>query len=155
MVSAGSGQNDHLSEIISHILEPIVKVNPGGMEVTSTGDFVSRINEVNSMNIPLEEVDMKEVDEELDRLEDEALQEIDKHLETQEKEAQERYDKFDDMMANGASKMNENLPDGWKGRDEEDSWWGAVWTLHQLSSLSPLVRIFQKDEKEKCKMNGK
>ena len=31
VVSAGSGQNDHLSEIISHILEPIVKMNPGGM----------------------------------------------------------------------------------------------------------------------------
>ena len=44
VVSAGSGQNDHLSEIISHVLEPIVKMRPGGMEVTSTGDFISRID---------------------------------------------------------------------------------------------------------------
>ena len=36
VVSAGSGQNDHLSEIISHILEPVIKMRPGGMEVTST-----------------------------------------------------------------------------------------------------------------------
>ena len=40
VVSAGSGQNDHLSEIISHILEPLVKMRPNGMEVTSTGNFV-------------------------------------------------------------------------------------------------------------------
>ena len=47
VVSAGSGQNDHLSEIISHILEPIVKMRPGGMEMTSTGDFRSVVDGIN------------------------------------------------------------------------------------------------------------
>ena len=93
VVSAGAGQNDHLSEIVSHILEPIVKMRPGGMEVTSTGDFISRINGINEMIIPVEEIDLAEVDEQLEKQEMEALKEIDEHLDGQ---AQDRYDRFDD-----------------------------------------------------------
>ena len=47
VVGAGAGQNDHLSEIVSHVLEPIVKMRPGGMEVMSTGDFIARIEGIN------------------------------------------------------------------------------------------------------------
>ena len=93
VVSAGSGQNDHLSEIVSHILEPIVKMRPGGKEVTSTGDCISRINGINEIIIPIEEIDLNEVDEQLEKQEVETLQEIDEHLDGQ---AQDRYDRFDD-----------------------------------------------------------
>ena len=47
VVSAGASQNDHLSEILSHILEPIVKMRPGGMEMTSTGDFIALVDGIN------------------------------------------------------------------------------------------------------------
>ena len=104
VVSAGSGQNDHLSEIISHILEPIVKMRPNGMEVTSTGDFVSRINDINEMVIPLETIDLQEIDNQLDEEEKGTLKEVDDHLEKQSKDAQAKYDKFDDDMARRSSK---------------------------------------------------
>ena len=80
VVSAGAGQNDHLSEIVSHILEPIVKMRPGGMEVTSTGDFIARVEGINKLSIPIEEIDLEEVDRELDN---------------QARQAQERYDRWD------------------------------------------------------------
>ena len=89
VVSAGSGQDDHLSEIISHILEPIVKMRPGGMEMTSTGDFIALVDGINMKSILIEDINLDEVDE---------------HLDNQAKEAQERYDRIDD----------ENLPEGWK-----------------------------------------
>ena len=41
--------SDHLSEIISHILEPIVKMRPGDMEMTSTGDFIALVDSINKM----------------------------------------------------------------------------------------------------------
>ena len=41
-------------------------MRPNGMEVTSTGDFVSRINGINEMVIPLETIDLQEVDEQLE-----------------------------------------------------------------------------------------
>ena len=99
VVSAGAGQNDHLSVIISHILEPIVKMRPSGMEVTSTGDLVSRIEGINMMVIPMEDVDLADIDDQMDKLEAETLKEIDEHLEDQEKNAQEVYDRFDTDMA--------------------------------------------------------
>ena len=100
VVSAGSGQNDHLSEIISHILEPIIKMRPGGLEVTSTGDLISVVEGINRMVIPLEDIN---------------LEEVDYHLDTQEKEAQEKYDRFDEEMAQEEYRKDDNnLPDGWK-----------------------------------------
>ena len=77
VVSAGAGQDDHLSEIISHILEPIVKMRPGGMEMTSTGAFIALVDSINEMVIPIEDIN---------------LDEVDYHLDSQEKEAQERYE---------------------------------------------------------------
>ena len=86
VVSAGAGQNDHLSEIVSHILEPIVKMRPGGMEVTSTGDFIARVEGINKLSLPLEEIDLEEVDKELDN---------------QARLAQERYDRWDQDRLQG------------------------------------------------------
>ena len=79
-------------------------MRPNGMEVTSTGDFVSRINGINELVIPLETIDLQEVDEQLEEEERETLKEIDEHLEKQAKDAQERYDNFDDDMARVSSK---------------------------------------------------
>ena len=123
-MSAGAGQNDHLSEIVSHILEPIVKMRPGGMEVTSTGDFISRINGINEMIIPVEEIDLAEVDEQLEKQEMEALKEIDEHLDGQARDAQDRYDRFDDEMMERDNNLHDgSLPEGWNktyNRDETD-----------------------------------
>ena len=68
------------SEMVSHILEAIVKRRPGGMEVTSTGDFISKINDINSQEIKIEDIGLKQIDDHLDR---------------EKKEAQERYENFD------------------------------------------------------------
>ena len=80
VVSTRSGQNDHVSEIISNLLEPVVKTWKGGMEVESTGDMVSIVNDINEQNIELEDVDLEMVDRE---------------LENQEKAADDRYNNFD------------------------------------------------------------
>ena len=113
VVSAGAGQNDHLSEIISHILEPIVKMRPNGMEVTSTGDLVSRIEGINMMVIPMEDVNLEEIDDQMDKMEAETLKEIDEHLENQEKNAQEVYENFDTNMAKETMRDEQgNHPDG-------------------------------------------
>ena len=66
MVSAGSGQNDHLSEIVSHILEPVVKTWSGGMEKESTGDVLAMIDEINEEEIEIEDVDLEKVDKYLE-----------------------------------------------------------------------------------------
>ena len=117
VVSAGSGQNDHLSEIISHILEPIVNMNPGGMEMTSTGDFLALVDGINKMVIPYEDISLEEVDKHLDEQISESdpisLDDVDNHLDAQAKEAQDRYDKFDDMNIKERTD-DENLPEGWK-----------------------------------------
>ena len=114
MVSAGAGQNDHLPEIISHILEPIVKMRPNGMEVTSTGELVSRIEGINKMVIPIEDVDLADIDDQMDKMEAETLREIDEHLETQERNAQEVYERFDTELAKEiVMDEQENLPEGW------------------------------------------
>ena len=101
VVSAGSGQNDHLSEIISHVLEPLVKMRPGGMEVTSTGDFISRVEETNRKNIAIEDIDLNQVDH---------------HLDEMEKEAQRRYDDFNQNQL----KNDDTLAEGWKVEDLRD-----------------------------------
>ena len=90
VVSAGGGQNDHMSEIISHVLEPVAKTMTGGMEVESTGDMMALMNEINDENHEIEDID---------------LESIDKELEDQERLAEERYNNFD-------------LPDGWKPETE-------------------------------------
>ena len=41
--SAGSGQNDHMSENVSLLLEPVANTKETGMEVTSTPNMVSVI----------------------------------------------------------------------------------------------------------------
>ena len=84
------------------------------MEVTSTGDLVSTIEGINTMVIPMEDLDLAEIDEQMNKLEVETLKEIDEHLEDQEKNAQEVYDRFDTDMAKETI-MDEqgNLPEGW------------------------------------------
>ena len=56
------------------------------------------------MVIPLETIDLQEIDNQLDEEEKDTLKEIDDHLEKQAKDAQERYDNFDDDMARRSSK---------------------------------------------------
>ena len=60
--SAGSGQNDHMSEIISMVMEPMAKSWVGGMEANSTPDFVSKIDNLNERIEPPENIDLEEVD---------------------------------------------------------------------------------------------
>ena len=62
------------------------------MEMESTGDLLSIVNDINEMKVAVEE----EVNLEL----------VDEHLAEKEKEINDRYDKFDN-----------NSPEGWK--DEE------------------------------------
>ena len=50
------------------------------MEMTSTGDFRSVVEEINKSDFPIENID---------------LEAVDIHLDTQAREAQERYDAFD------------------------------------------------------------
>ena len=71
------------------------------MEVTSTGDFISRVEEVNTQGMELEDIDLDLVDE---------------HLNKQEREAQERYDNFDIVV------NDENLQTGWKEVKEGQSY---------------------------------
>jgi hypothetical protein len=47
VVSAGGGQNDHTSEIVSQALEPVASAMHGGMETGSTQDFVSQMVTLN------------------------------------------------------------------------------------------------------------
>ena len=47
VASANSGQNVHLSEVVSQILEPIANNWKGGMEVISTPDLASKIDGMN------------------------------------------------------------------------------------------------------------
>ena len=95
VVSAGSCQNDHLSEIILNVLEPIVKKWKGGMELESTGDMLAKINEINEKGVLIEDIDLESVDEELDEA---------------ERARKERYNNFDNNLPEGWK----NLPDGWK-----------------------------------------
>ena len=74
--SAGGGQNDHLSEGVSQLLEPVVSVKESGMEVTSTPDMVSVIVGINKKDLKPVEMDNIKVEEELEALEKE-LEEID------------------------------------------------------------------------------
>ena len=75
-------------------------MRPAGLEVTSTGDLISVVEGINRSVIPIEDIN---------------LDEVDYHLDTQEKEAQERYDSFDAEMAQeGNMKDNKSLPEGWK-----------------------------------------
>ena len=79
-----------MSEIISHVLEPVVKTVAGGMEQESSSDMMALMNEINNENHEIEEVDLESVDRE---------------LEDQERRADERYNNFD-------------LPEGWKHQTE-------------------------------------
>ena len=66
VASAGGGQDDHLSETISTVLEPVANKMWGGMETTSTPDFVSKIAELNKKEFNCEEIDLAEIDRALD-----------------------------------------------------------------------------------------
>jgi hypothetical protein len=99
VVSAGSCQNDHLSEIILNVLEPIVKTWKGGLELESTGDMLAKINEINEKGVLIEDIDLESVDEELDEA---------------ERARKERYNNFDNNLPEGWK----NLPDGWKNLPE-------------------------------------
>ena len=74
------------------------------MEVTSTGDFVSRIDGIKKMTIPIEDINLGEIDDQMDKMEAEILKEIDEHIDTQERNAQEVYDNFDNEMAQNAAR---------------------------------------------------
>ena len=105
VVSAGSGQNDHMSEIISDLLEPVVKTWTGGLEKESSGDVMALIDEINEENIEIEEVD---------------LESIDQAMEEQERRADEVYDNFDDQLVKencenlDEQEVEEAVPEGWK-----------------------------------------
>ena len=86
VVSAGAGQNYHMSEIISTILEPIVKNWKGSMEMESTGDLVSIVNDISEKKVVVEE----EVDLEL----------VDEHMMEKERQINERYNNFDQNIPN-------------------------------------------------------
>ena len=58
---------------------------------------------ISKMIIPVEEVDLEEIDNQLDEQAQEALEEIDNHLDRQAQEAQDRYDRFDEEMLKGSS----------------------------------------------------
>ena len=68
MASAGGGQDDHLSETISIVLEPVANNMEGGMETTSTPDFISKIVELNKRmeTQKNEEIDLEDIDRILD-----------------------------------------------------------------------------------------
>ena len=53
VASAGGGQDDHLSETISIFLEPVANKMEGGMETTSTPDFISRLLNLTRKNLSL------------------------------------------------------------------------------------------------------
>ena len=72
VASAGKGQNDHLSETVSQVLEPVANVFEGGMEVNSTQDMLNKIDKLNTDgDLELEDINLQEVDEELERMEKE------------------------------------------------------------------------------------
>ena len=68
MASAGGGQDDHLSESISIVLEPVANKITGGKETTSTQDFVSKIVELNEKDLRHEDMELEEVDKALDEM---------------------------------------------------------------------------------------
>ena len=65
VASSGGGQNDHLSETVSQILEPVANNLTGGTEVNSTPDFVSVIVSLNGKDMVCKELDLEEIDREL------------------------------------------------------------------------------------------
>ena len=67
VASAGGGQNDHFSENVSQLLEPVANTWRGGMEANSTCDVVDKVETMNDKEIPLEDIDLEEVDAEMDR----------------------------------------------------------------------------------------
>ena len=62
VVSAGSGQNNHMSELIAQSLEPVSNTWKGGMEVPSTGDFLDKVDNINDKDVVMEDID-SEIDE--------------------------------------------------------------------------------------------
>ena len=68
VASAGKGQDDHMSEVVSHLLEPVANNSSGGMEANSTPDVLSSIDQLNERVGDLEEIDLEAVDKELDDL---------------------------------------------------------------------------------------
>ena len=78
VASAGGGQDDHLSETVSQILEPVANSAAGGMETASTQDFTSKIVELNKGNLELEDVDLESVDKMFKEEEDRADMEYDR-----------------------------------------------------------------------------
>ena len=47
VVSGNTGLNCHLSELLAHIIEPVTKEAPG-LEIDSTSELLTRIEEINS-----------------------------------------------------------------------------------------------------------
>ena len=123
VVSAGSGQNDHWSEVISEVIEPVVKTWERGMEAQSTGDLVSKVIKINEMDLGLEEVDLEQVDKELDR---------------QEQDADERYNNFDDDLTFRKEEMEKTIPSGWKNKTEQTE---TVSTIETVSLLEEGSRL--------------
>ena len=83
---------------------------------------MSRIDDINKMTIPIEDINLGEIDDQMDKMEAETLKEIDDHIDNEERNAKEVYKNFDNMMAQGtANNEGKNLPEGWKMRYSMDN----------------------------------
>jgi hypothetical protein len=102
-----------------------MKTWSGGMEMESTGDMVSLIEDINNQDIELEDID---------------LDKVDKEIEDQERAADEKYNNFDaEQLRLGESDLQEgwkvgtdlsegwktriDLPEGWKTRSDLPEGW--------------------------------
>ena len=63
--SAEGGQNDHLLENVSQVLEPVANLEETGLEVTSTPDMVSVITDINGRERYIIEEDLAKIDKEM------------------------------------------------------------------------------------------
>ena len=127
VASAGGGQDDHLSETISIVLEPVANKMEGGMETTSTPDFISKIVELNKRMETQEndEIDLEEVDRILD--ERTSLMVENDHVEVPSMTATsgnassavvhnndaENIELLTSHAGDEARDMDETLPEGW------------------------------------------
>ena len=93
VVSGNTGLNCHLSEIISHLIDPIA-LEQSGNEIDSSDDMLARIQSINEklMNQPnVESVDIDEI-----VVEDEQYEHVaSTHIETETRPGKIRFDKSD------------------------------------------------------------
>ena len=68
VASAGKGQNDQMSKVVSPLLEPVANNFSGGMEANSTPDVLSSIDQLNGRVGDFEEIHLEAENKELDNL---------------------------------------------------------------------------------------